>query len=179
MLFDNIQTHPLISNHRPFKRDKVAHLEKDILRNGLLEPLIVWERTNGEYYMVGGGVPMNMLKSGRLAVVFFVVSYLGVSLLGCATTSQIQALEERTQQALEKAEQAVKEARSAKAAVEDSAEYSYEAAASARRADNAASRAEDAASRTEKAAESAAWSADRAEKIAKKCEDIFRRIMSK
>jgi len=126
-----------------------------------------------------GGVPMNMLKSGRLAAVFFVVSYFGVSLLGCATTSQIQALEERTQQALEKAEQAVKEARSAKAAVEDSAEYSYEAAASARRADNAASRAEDAASRAEKAAESAVWSAERAEKMAKKCEDIFRRIMSK
>ena len=54
MPFENIRTHPLISNHRPFKRDKVAHLERDVLKNGLLEPLIVWQRTNGEYYMVGG-----------------------------------------------------------------------------------------------------------------------------
>ena len=100
------------------------------------------------------------------------VSYFGVSLLGCATTSQIQALEERTQRALDKAEQAGKEARGAKAAVENSAEYSYEAASSARRADSAASRAVNAASRAEKAAE-------RAEKMAKKCEDIFRRMMSK
>jgi len=54
MPFENIQIHPLISNHRPLKPDKVAHLERDILKNGLLEPLIVWERTNGEYYVVGG-----------------------------------------------------------------------------------------------------------------------------
>ena len=53
MPFENIQIHPLISNHRPLKLDKVAHLERDILKNGLLEPLIVWERTNGEYYVVG------------------------------------------------------------------------------------------------------------------------------
>ena len=65
MPFDNIQTHPLISNHRPFKRDKVAHLEKDILRNGLLEPLIVWERTNGEYYMVGGFHRLAAIKAIR------------------------------------------------------------------------------------------------------------------
>jgi ParB-like chromosome segregation protein Spo0J len=33
---------------------KVAHLEKDIVANGLLEPLVVWERNDGEYYLVGG-----------------------------------------------------------------------------------------------------------------------------
>jgi ParB family chromosome partitioning protein len=54
MPFGNIQRHPLISNHRPLKPEKVAHLESDILKNGLLEPLIVWERKNGEYYVVGG-----------------------------------------------------------------------------------------------------------------------------
>jgi len=54
MPFDNIQIHPLISNHRPFDPRKVAHLERDILQNGLLEPLIVWERANGEFYLVGG-----------------------------------------------------------------------------------------------------------------------------
>jgi hypothetical protein len=54
MPFDSIEIHPLISNHRPLKPDKVSHLERDILKNGLLEPLIAWERTNGEYYVVGG-----------------------------------------------------------------------------------------------------------------------------
>ncbi|MBW2331097.1 MAG: ParB N-terminal domain-containing protein [Deltaproteobacteria bacterium] len=54
MPFDNVRLHPLISNHRPFAPQKIAHYERDILENGLLEPLIVWERTNGEYYMVGG-----------------------------------------------------------------------------------------------------------------------------
>lgn len=42
---------------------------------------------------------------------------LGVGLLGCATTSQIQALEEKTQQALKKAEEALKECQSAIARV--------------------------------------------------------------
>ena len=52
--FENIQTHPLLSNHRPLQPDKVAHLERDILKNGLIEPLIVWERSTGEYYVIGG-----------------------------------------------------------------------------------------------------------------------------
>jgi ParB-like chromosome segregation protein Spo0J len=54
MSFDKVRIHPHISNHRPLQADKVAHLERDILTNGLLEPLIVWERSNGEYYVVGG-----------------------------------------------------------------------------------------------------------------------------
>jgi ParB-like chromosome segregation protein Spo0J len=54
MSFDKVRIHPLISNHRSLQPDKVAHLERDILTNGLLEPLIVWERSNGEYYVVGG-----------------------------------------------------------------------------------------------------------------------------
>lgn len=54
MPFDHIQRHPFISNHRPLMPQKVAHYEIDILKNGLLEPLIVWERTGGEYYIVGG-----------------------------------------------------------------------------------------------------------------------------
>jgi hypothetical protein len=65
MLFDSIEIHPLISNHRPLKSDKVSHLERDILKNGLLEPLIVWERTNGEYYMVGGFHRLAAIKAIR------------------------------------------------------------------------------------------------------------------
>jgi hypothetical protein len=65
MPFDNIQIHPLVSNHRPYRPDKVAHYERDILKNGLLEPLIVWERTNGEYYMVGGFHRLASIKAIR------------------------------------------------------------------------------------------------------------------
>jgi ParB family chromosome partitioning protein len=54
MSFDKLRIHPFISNHRPLQPEKVAHLERDILENGLLEPLIVWERSHGDYYVVGG-----------------------------------------------------------------------------------------------------------------------------
>jgi ParB family chromosome partitioning protein len=54
MSFDKVRAHPVVSNHRALQPEKVAHLERDILKNGLLEPLIVWERSNGEYYVVGG-----------------------------------------------------------------------------------------------------------------------------
>lgn len=54
MSFDKVRAHPVIRNHRALQPEKVAHLERDILQNGLLEPLIVWERSNGEYYVVGG-----------------------------------------------------------------------------------------------------------------------------
>jgi len=65
MPFDNIRIHPLVSNHRPFSLDKVAHYERDILKNGLLEPLIVWERTKGEYYLVGGFHRLASIKAIR------------------------------------------------------------------------------------------------------------------
>lgn len=49
-----IQLHPSIANHRPLSHAKVLHLEDDIVRNGLLEPLVVWERNRGEYFLIGG-----------------------------------------------------------------------------------------------------------------------------
>lgn len=52
--FEQVQTHPLIANHRELNLQKVAHFKDDILKNGLLEPLVVWERKHGEYYLVGG-----------------------------------------------------------------------------------------------------------------------------
>ncbi|MBK9129935.1 MAG: ParB-like nuclease domain-containing protein [Phycisphaerales bacterium] len=49
-----VHLHPSIQNHRPLDHARVLHLERDILRNGLLEPLVVWERNRGEYFLVGG-----------------------------------------------------------------------------------------------------------------------------
>jgi len=54
VLFDQINIHPCIANHRGLNEQKVLHYEDDILKNGLLEPLIVWERKGGEFYLVGG-----------------------------------------------------------------------------------------------------------------------------
>lgn len=51
---DKIEIHHSLTNHRALDRAKVSHLEKDIVSNGLLEPLVVWERTGSEYYLVGG-----------------------------------------------------------------------------------------------------------------------------
>lgn len=59
---------------------------------------------------------MRAFKNCRLAMIFLVMVCLGIGLLECITTSQIQALEEKAQQALEKAEKALKECQSAKAA---------------------------------------------------------------
>lgn len=52
--FDQVHLHPSVANHRPLNEAKVAHFAEDILHNGLLEPIVVWERNPGEYYLVGG-----------------------------------------------------------------------------------------------------------------------------
>ncbi len=49
-----IQVHPSVANHRPLNQTKVLHYAADIEKNGLLEPLIVWERNPGEFFLVGG-----------------------------------------------------------------------------------------------------------------------------
>ena len=54
MLFDNVRVHPDVTNHRALNPRKVEHYAQDILKNGLLEPLIVWEKKPGEFYLVGG-----------------------------------------------------------------------------------------------------------------------------
>ncbi len=51
---NQISIHPTIGNHRQLSVNKISHLEKDILKNGLLEPLVVWERQPGEFFLVGG-----------------------------------------------------------------------------------------------------------------------------
>ena len=52
--FEMVQKHPMIANHRVVNQQKVAHYKTDILNNGLLEPLIVWERNPRELFLVGG-----------------------------------------------------------------------------------------------------------------------------
>lgn len=63
--FDRIGSHPSLTNHRPLNAAKVTHLEQDILRNGLLEPLVIWERNSGEYYLVGGFHRMAAIRAIR------------------------------------------------------------------------------------------------------------------
>ncbi|MFT4841938.1 MAG: ParB family chromosome partitioning protein [Planctomycetota bacterium] len=52
--FESVQKHPMIANHRVVNQQKVAHYKTDILNNGLLEPLVVWERNPRELFLVGG-----------------------------------------------------------------------------------------------------------------------------
>ncbi len=51
---NKIQMHPTVVNHRNLTQSKVDHYAKDILANGLLEPLVVWEKSPGEFYLIGG-----------------------------------------------------------------------------------------------------------------------------
>lgn len=62
---EKIDIHPLVGNHRKLSEAKVAHYEVDILKNGLLEPLVVWEKNQGEYYLVGGFHRLAALKGIR------------------------------------------------------------------------------------------------------------------
>lgn len=62
---DAIQVHPSIANHRPLNQAKVRHYAGDIEKNGLLEPLIVWERNAGEYFLVGGFHRLNAIQMIR------------------------------------------------------------------------------------------------------------------
>ncbi len=63
--FDKILIHPNIRNHRPLNLRKVDHYQADILKNGLLEPLIVWEKKPGEYFLVGGFHRMAAIRAIR------------------------------------------------------------------------------------------------------------------
>lgn len=63
--FDNIHIHPCIANHRALSAQKVRHYTDDILKNGLLEPLIVWERKPGEYFLVGGFHRLGAIRAIR------------------------------------------------------------------------------------------------------------------
>ncbi|MEM7198882.1 MAG: ParB N-terminal domain-containing protein [Planctomycetota bacterium] len=62
---EQVQVHPLIPNHRALSDSKVAHYRDDILKNGLLEPLVVWERNRHEYFLVGGFHRMTAIQRIR------------------------------------------------------------------------------------------------------------------
>lgn len=62
---NDIQYHHTLTNHRELDMAKVAHLELDILTNGLFEPLVVWERNHHEYYLVGGFHRMQAIQGIR------------------------------------------------------------------------------------------------------------------
>lgn len=62
---DQIEFHHQLTNHRDLDRAKVAHLERDIVTNGLFEPLVVWERNGKEYYLVGGFHRMEAIQGIR------------------------------------------------------------------------------------------------------------------
>ena len=63
--FDRVHLHPSVANHRPLNEAKVAHYAEDILRNGLLEPIVVWERNPGEFCLVGGFHRHNAIRRIR------------------------------------------------------------------------------------------------------------------
>jgi len=65
--FEQVHLHPSVANHRTLNEAKVAHYAEDILRNGLLEPIVVWERNPGEFYLVGGFHRHNAIRRIRAA----------------------------------------------------------------------------------------------------------------
>ncbi|MGD9031710.1 MAG: hypothetical protein PVH02_03540 [Desulfobacteraceae bacterium] len=119
---------------------------------------------------------MCLFKYARFLIFFSVLFFAAIALLGCATSSQIQALQEETQRALAMAEKALNEAKAARKASETCC---VESAKNAQKAENAASKAENAALRAKKAAKDADYSAHRAEAMNKMCEDIYEKITSK
>lgn len=64
---DSITEHPDVLNHRIVNESKVAHYAKDIAQNGLLEPLVVWERNPGEFFLVGGFHRVSAMRRIRAA----------------------------------------------------------------------------------------------------------------
>lgn len=62
---EQIEFHHTLTNHRDLDLAKVTHLERDIVANGLFEPLVVWERNSKEYYLVGGFHRMEAIQGIR------------------------------------------------------------------------------------------------------------------
>jgi hypothetical protein len=116
-----------------------------------------------------GGMKMSNFGWIRLVLVLAVLSCLGISSLGCATTDQLRSLEKQVQQAKDTADSALKEAQEAKANAETCCAES----------EKNAQRAEDAADRAERAARDARNSANKAGESADRAEEIFDKIKAK
>jgi ParB family chromosome partitioning protein len=65
MPFNEIHEHPDVANHRALDQRKVGHYKTDILENGLLEPLVVWEKRPGDVFLVGGFHRLNAIRAIR------------------------------------------------------------------------------------------------------------------
>ncbi|MFO7739230.1 MAG: hypothetical protein R6V46_12185 [Desulfatiglandaceae bacterium] len=119
---------------------------------------------------------MHTLNLARGGMLFVGLTVLWFAFSGCATTSQIQALEEKVVQAQEASKHAMREAEAAKAEAE---KCCTESTRNAERAEKAAMQARSEADRAEEAAIRARSEADRAQSFAEKSEKIFEKIMSK
>lgn len=119
---------------------------------------------------------MIVRNGGRLMFVLAMIVCFGVTLMGCATTGDLQAVEQKVQQASDKADKALGDAQAAKAAATDAAS---KANAAAQKAMDSADKADKAAGRAEMAAKAAADSASKADAMAKKSESLFMKRMKK
>jgi murein lipoprotein len=115
-------------------------------------------------------------KQGSLVWVLAIVLGFGFALMGCATTEQLKAVDDKVTAAGAKADKALSESQAAKAQATDAA---AKAGAAEKKATDAADQADKAAARAEKAAKDAEMSAAKAAEVAKKCEAIFMKRMKK
>jgi murein lipoprotein len=88
-----------------------------------------------------------MRKSLRLVAIVSVMLWLGMGLVGCATSSQVKDLQTKTDQAMSKADKALMEAENAKAAAAKASSVADDASA---KADKAAAQAEECSMKCEK-----------------------------
>lgn len=107
-------------------------------------------------------------KAGLFWAIAILVGF-GFSMMGCATTEQLKAVDDKVTAAGAKADKALSEAQAAKS----------QATGAASKAEAAAKKAADAQARAEAAGSKAAASAKAADECAKKCEAIFMKKLKK
>ncbi|MFP4427898.1 MAG: Lpp/OprI family alanine-zipper lipoprotein [Desulfovermiculus sp.] len=108
---------------------------------------------------------MRLIKKHKWVGSIFYLVLLGFFLTGCATTSQLEDLEQRVQAVEETSNMAMEKAEGAEADESMVEQYSIDASQSADRAENAAEDAERAATK--------------AERMADKCAQIFDKLTAK
>jgi hypothetical protein len=117
-----------------------------------------------------------MRRYGRLAIVLAVLAGFGMAMMGCATTDDLKAVDQKATAAASKADQALAAAQGAKSAADAAA---AKADAAAKKADDAVASCGKAAAQADASAKAAAASAQKAEDMAKKAEAIFMKKMKK
>ncbi len=117
-----------------------------------------------------------MRRYGRLVTVLAVLVGFGVAMMGCATTDDLKAVDQKATAAQSKADQALAAAQGANSAADAAA---AKADAAAKKADDAVAACGKAAAQADASAKAAAASAQKAEDMAKKAEAIFMKKMKK